>query len=147
MKAYTTPLGLAGAALAVAGALAYIMNPASGTAGLFNLGLGVVLVVVAGVLNPELFRQYGRWLNAFWGGIMVFGIVVMVNFLGNRYPERFDLTEGQLHSIADLTVETLTALDQDVQALAFMEGGEHAALELLLAELETDLETNLETGA
>ena len=137
MKAYTTPLGLAGAALAVAGALAYIMDPASGTVGLFNLGLGVVLLVVAGVLNPELFRQYGRWLNAFWGGIMVFGIVAMVNFLGNRYPERFDLTEGKLHSIADLTVETLKALDQDVHALAFMEGGEHPELELLLAELET----------
>ena len=137
MKAYTTPLGLVGAALMVAGGLAYLLNTESGSAGLFNLALGALMVAAAGLLNPVLFRQYGRWLNAFWGGIMVFGIVAMVNFLGNRYPERFDLTEGQLHSLADLTVETLKALDRDVHALAFMEGGENPELELLLAELET----------
>ena len=111
MKAYTTPLGLIGAVLIAAGGLAYLLNQESGSAGLVNLGIGVVLVVVAGVLNPDLFRQYSRWLNAFWGGIMIFCIVVMVNFLGNRYPERFDLTEGKLHSLADLTVQTLKSLD------------------------------------
>ena len=137
MKAYTTPLGLVGAALMVAGGSAYLLNAESGSIGLFNLALGALMVAAAGLLNPALFRQYGRWLNAFWGGIMVFGIVAMINFLGNRYPERFDLTEGQLHSLADLTVETLKALDRDVHALAFMEGGENAGLELLLAELET----------
>ena len=137
MKAYTTPLGLIGAVLIAAGGLAYFLNQESGSAGLVNLGIGIVLVVVAGVLNPDLFRQYSRWLNAFWGGIMIFCIVVMVNFLGNRYPERFDLTEGKLHSLADLTVQTLKSLDQDVHALAFMEGGEHPDLELLLAELDS----------
>ena len=66
---------------------------------------------------------------------MVFGIVAMINFLSNRYAERLDLTEGQLHSLSDLTIETLQNLDHDVEALAFMEGGENADLELLLAEL------------
>ena len=105
-------MGLVGAALMVAGGLAYLLNAESGSIGLFNLALGALMVAAAGLLNPTLFRQYGRWLNAFWGGIMVFGIVAMVNFLGNRYPERFDLTEGRLHSLADLTVETLKALDR-----------------------------------
>jgi ABC-type uncharacterized transport system involved in gliding motility auxiliary subunit len=68
---------------------------------------------------------------------MVFGIVVMVNFLGNRYADRIDLTEGQLHSVSDLAVETLKGLDREVRALAFMEGGEQVELKLLLAELET----------
>ena len=137
MKGYTTALGFVGAALFVAGGSAYLLDPESGFAGLVNLLLGALLVVAAGVLNPALFRLYGRWLHAFWGGIMVFGIVTMVNFLGNRYAERIDLTEGQLHSVSDLTVETLKGLDRDVEALAFMEGGEQAELELLLAELET----------
>ena len=75
-------------------ARAYLLNAESGSVGLFNLVLGALMVAAAGLLNPALFRQYGRWLNAFWGGIMVFGIVAMVNFLGNRYPERFDLTRG-----------------------------------------------------
>ena len=137
MKGYTTPLGLVGAALIVAGGLAYLLDPESGSVGLINLGLGALLVVVTGILNPDLFRLYGRWLNAFWGGIMVFGIVVMVNFLGNRYADRIDLTEGQLHSVSDLAVETLKGLDREVRALAFMEGGEQVELKLLLAELET----------
>ena len=137
MKGYTTPLGLIGAALVVAGGLAYLLDPESGSVGPINLALGALLVAVAGILNPDLFRLYGRWLNAFWGGIMVFGIVAMVNFLGNRYADRIDLTEGQLHSVSDLAVETLKGLDREVRALAFMEGGEQAELELLLAELET----------
>ena len=44
MKAYTTPLGLVGAALMVAGGLAYLLNAESGSAGLFNLALGALMV-------------------------------------------------------------------------------------------------------
>ena len=80
MKAYTVPLSLVGAALALGGGLAQLISPQGAVLPLVNLGLGVALVIVAGVLNPELVRQYGRWLNAFWGGIMVLGIIVMVNF-------------------------------------------------------------------
>ena len=134
MKAYATPISLIGAALALIGGAAYLISPDTGRIGLINLVVGLLLVVAAGFLNGELFRQYSRWLNAFWGGIMVFGILAMVNFLGNRYPQRLDLTEGQLHSLSDLTVETLQNLDRDVEALAFMEGGENQRLELLLAE-------------
>ena len=86
MKAYTTPLGLVGAALMVAGGLAYLLNAESGSIGLFNLALGALMVAAAGLLNPTLFRQYGRWLNAFWGGIMVFGIVAMINFWATATP-------------------------------------------------------------
>ena len=67
MKGYTTALGFVGAALFVAGGSAYLLDPESGFAGLVNLLLGALLVVAAGVLNPALFRLYGRWLHAFWG--------------------------------------------------------------------------------
>lgn len=134
MKAYATPISLVGAALVLVGGSAYLIAPDTGGIGLANLAVGAILIVLAGFLNGELFRQYSRWINAFWGGIMVFGILAMVNFLGNRYPQRLDLTEGQLHSLSDLTVEMLQNLDRDVEALAFMEGGENPQLELLLSE-------------
>ncbi len=134
MRDFAIPISLVGAALLVVGGLAYLVSPETGSIGLINAGFGAVLVLSAGLLNADLFRQYGRWLNAFWGGIMVFGILTMINFLGNRYAERVDLTEGQLHSLSDLTIETLQNLDRDVEALAFMEGGEHPELDLLLAE-------------
>ncbi len=134
MKAYTTALSLVGVALIIVGGLAHLIAPDTSLLGLINAAVGLVLVAAVGFLNPDLYRLYSRWLNAFWGGIMVFGIVLMVNFIANRYPERFDLTEGKLHSLSDLTVETLQGLEQDVEALAFMDGGENIRLELLLAE-------------
>ena len=107
MKDYAIPISLVGAALIIVGGLAYLISPDTGSTGLVNATVGLLLVVSAGFINANLFRQYGRWLNAFWGGIMVFGIVAMINFLSNRYAERLDLTEGQLHSLSDLTIETL----------------------------------------
>ena len=134
MKNYAVPLSLVGAALILVGGVGYVIAPETGGGGLFNIATGILLVVVAGVLDKAMFLQYGRWLNAFWGGIMVFGIVAMVNFLSDRYSERLDLTEGKLHSLSDLTIQTLQSLDRDVDALAFVEGGENQDLELLLSE-------------
>ncbi|MBI2503987.1 MAG: GldG family protein [Candidatus Latescibacteria bacterium] len=134
MKRYSVPLSLAGAALALAGGLAYLLGPESAALALANLGAGLALVVIAGLLNPELFRQYGRWLNAFWGSLMVLGIAAMLNFLGTRYHDRLDLTAGKLHSLADLTLETLKGLPEEVHALGFMEQGKDEALEGLLKE-------------
>ena len=131
---YSTPISLAGGALVLAGGLAWLLQQESGWLPLVNVALGVAGVVVAAVINPDLFRQYGRWINAFWGGIMVLAIVVMVNFLADRYQARLDMTEGQLHSLADLTVETLEGLEVEVRALAFMEAGKNEALEGLLEQ-------------
>jgi ABC-type uncharacterized transport system involved in gliding motility auxiliary subunit len=129
MKAYSKPLSLLGVVLILAGGLAYLISPDPEWGIFLNIGIGVALVVAMGVLNPELFRHYGSWLNAIWGSIMVLGIVAMVNFLADLYPQRFDLTAGSLHSLSELTIETLEGLTQDVAALAFMEQGKDEQLE------------------
>jgi ABC-type uncharacterized transport system involved in gliding motility auxiliary subunit len=134
MKTYTTPISLVGAALVTSGALALLLAPETEWLPAANLGLGALLVAGAGVLNPDLFRQYGRWLNAFWGVIMMLAILVMANFLADRYPQRLDMTEGQLHSLAQLTVQILESLDADVEAIAFMEGGKDESLRGLLEQ-------------
>ena len=134
MKTYATPISLVGATLVVSGGLALALAPGMEWLPAVNAGLGALLVALAGVLNPDLFRHYGRWLNAFWGGIMVFAILVMVNFLANRYPQRLDVTEGSLHSLSPLTVQTLESLEIDVEAIAFMEGGKDDVLRGLLEQ-------------
>ncbi|SVD90269.1 uncharacterized protein METZ01_LOCUS443123, partial [marine metagenome] len=123
MKAYSILLSLAGAAIFLAGGLAYLLNPDEMWLVLVNVGLGLAAIVVAGLLNPDLFRQYSLWLNAVWGGITVLAIIVMVNFLADRYPQRLDATAGKLHSLSELTVESLQRLETEVQALAFIENG------------------------
>ena len=132
MKPYAVPLSLLGAALMLAGGLAYVIADEPGAGILVNVIVGAALVIAVGALNPDLFRQYGRWLNAVWGAVMVLGIIVLVNYLAEKYPERLDLTAGKLHSLSDLTVATLSGLDDDVEALAFMEGGADEKLEALL---------------
>ena len=131
---YSTPISLAGAALVLGGGLAWLLEGESGWLPPVNIAAGVATVVAAAVINPNLFRQYGRWINAFWGGIMILAIAVMVNFLADRYQTRLDVTAGQLHSLADLTVETLEGLETEVRALAFMEAGENEALQGLLEQ-------------
>ena len=111
MKAYSTLLSLAGAAIFLAGGLAYLLNPGEMWLVLVNVVLGLAAIVVAGLLNPDLFRQYSLWLNAVWGGITVLAIIVMVNFLADRYPQRLDATAGKLHSLSELTVESLQRLE------------------------------------
>ena len=134
MKAYSTLASLAGAALLAAAGLAMLLEPEAVWLPAVNAGLGALLVAASAILNPQLFRQYGRWLNAFWGGLLVLAILGMVNFLADRYPQRLDLTEGGLHGLAPLTVESLEALEKDVEALAFMEGGEDEELRGLLEQ-------------
>ena len=134
MKTYATPISLVGAALLVSGGLALVLAAETMWLPAVNVGLGILLVAGAGALNPDLFHHYGRWLNAFWGGIMVLAILVMVNFLVDRYPQRLDVTAGKLHSLAPLTVQTLEDLEIDVEAVAFMEDGTDEALRVLLEE-------------
>jgi ABC-type uncharacterized transport system involved in gliding motility auxiliary subunit len=136
MTRFAAAIGLAGGVLVLAGALGWLLAGEGNWVPAVNTGLGVLLAVVAGVLNPDLFRHYGRWLNALWGSLMVLAILAMANFLADRYPQRYDVTEGGLHSLAPLTVQTLEGLDTDVSALAFMEGGANDDLRSLLEQYE-----------
>ena len=137
MKAYTTHISLAGAALALMGALALALDPEETGVQLACLGAGVLVIAVCAAINPALFKQYSSWLNALWGSILVLLIVVMVNFVTSSHPQRYDLTAGKLHSLSPLTVESLQGLDSDVRVLAFMEKGENEKLESLLEQYST----------
>jgi ABC-type uncharacterized transport system involved in gliding motility auxiliary subunit len=136
MKRHAGAISLLGGFILLAGlltlALDFVLDRETTWIPLVTLGCGAVLAAISGALEPGLFRHYGRWINASLGGIMVFLIVAMVNFLGSRYHDRIDLTEGRLYSLADLTVETLQGLDREVRAVGFMEGGVDEDLEIIL---------------
>ncbi|MBT6150254.1 MAG: GldG family protein [Gemmatimonadetes bacterium] len=134
VKKYSAAISAVGAVLLLAGFLSLVLRSGDSSLPFYVAGLGIACLVPAVLIDADLFRRYGRWLNAFWGTAMVLAIVGMLNFLGQRYSERIDLTEGQLHSLADLTVQTLEGLDRDAQALAFMEGGAHPELRSLLEQ-------------
>ncbi|MEE2657080.1 MAG: DUF4350 domain-containing protein [Candidatus Latescibacterota bacterium] len=134
VKRLTVPASLVGAVLLLAGGLSWLVAEEGPWLPMANFVVGALLIAISAALNADLFRHYGRWLNAFWGSIMVLAIIVMMNFLGDRYSDRIDVTEGQLHSLSDLTIQTLESLEKDVEVFAFMEGGENAELESMLEQ-------------
>ena len=137
MKAYSAYFSSVGASLFVMGGLALLLNLEEPTEQLVIVAVGVLVIVAAAVINPEQFRQYSSWLNALWGSVFVLMSIALINAISVFNPERFDLTAGKLHSLSDLTIESLQDLTQDVRVTAFMEKGQDEKLESLLKQYST----------
>lgn len=117
-------LGLGGLGLLAAAGLFIVFQ-------VFNLyvqiGLAVAVIGLAlyALLDPEAVRlrltgrqmRYGS--NSLILTIAIVGIVVVVNYLGNTYTRRWDLTEDKTNTLAKETIATLQSLKQPVSAQAF----------------------------
>jgi ABC-type uncharacterized transport system involved in gliding motility auxiliary subunit len=66
-------------------------------------------------LSPRPFRQ------ATISALLLVLALGLVNYLGQRYPWRWDTTAARLHSLSEQTTQLLAALRQDVRILAFYE--------------------------
>ncbi|MGE5222677.1 MAG: GldG family protein [Omnitrophica WOR_2 bacterium] len=94
-----------------------------------SLGLIIIGLALFAVLDPERVRttvtgrqaRYGS--NALVMSIAFIGIVAVVNYIGYQYPKRWDLTEGQQHTLVSQTLDTLKSLPQPVSAQAFFTQG------------------------
>ncbi len=92
-----------------------------------QLGLAFIVIGIAlfAVLDPEKVRSFftGRQLkygsNFVIFSIAVLGILVVTNFLVNKYSSKWDLTEDQDNTLAPETVAALKSLPEKVNALAF----------------------------
>jgi len=90
-----------------------------------SLGLVVVGLALFAILDPERVRvaltgrqaRYGS--NALVMSLAFIGILVVVNYLVFKYPQRWDLTENQQYTLASETLDTLKSLPAQVKALAF----------------------------
>ncbi len=86
--------------------------------------LSVVLIgSLAGLVreNQKALRSraaaYG--LNSLVTVLLVFGIVGVLNFLTQRYPLKWDVTQNKLHSLSDQTVKLVKGLQKPVKAVYF----------------------------
>jgi len=75
MKDYAIPISLVGAALIIVGGLAYLISPDTGSTGLVNAAVGLLLVVSAGFITQIYFgstvassMRFGEvsWSLALW---------------------------------------------------------------------------------
>ena len=117
-------LYLAGLALLASGIIYIILH--SFTLPLqISLGLVVVGLALFVLLDPERARvaltgrQARHGSNALLLSVGFIGILVVVNFIGNQYSHRWDLTEDQTNTLAPETIKTLESLKAPVTADAF----------------------------
>jgi ABC-type uncharacterized transport system involved in gliding motility auxiliary subunit len=68
-------------------------------------------------MKRKRFFLYGT--NALVLSLIVLGILVVLNYLAYRRDNRFDVTEGKLHSLSDQTIKVVNTLDKEIEVLAF----------------------------
>jgi ABC-type uncharacterized transport system involved in gliding motility auxiliary subunit len=128
MSALLGALGLVALFFALAGFFMALTGAAPLGWSIFHGLFGVVLLGAAVLINLDGLRErmasgearragkYGS--SSLISSLLVIAILGMGAFLTNRYPKRFDWSEQGVHSLSDQTVKVLSALDQDVEALA-----------------------------
>ena len=131
-------LGGAAICLLVAAALA-LFYPGVPARWVF-LGLGVVLLLLALVLNAREARRAVSTRTARYGAsaavmaLLALGIVVAANAISVRHHARWDLTENKRNSVSPETIQVLRTLKTPVSAIAFYRSdtpGKKAAEDLL----------------
>jgi ABC-type uncharacterized transport system involved in gliding motility auxiliary subunit len=89
------------------------------------VGAGVVLVIASLFARMDDMRGFLGHRSTRYGlntGIMVLlliGIIGLVEAVSYRHNARLDLTEGKRHSLSPQTIQLLSGLKQDVNAVAF----------------------------
>jgi ABC-type uncharacterized transport system involved in gliding motility auxiliary subunit len=95
-----------------------------------NLGVGVLLLVAAAVVNFDALRarmasgeakragKYGT--SAVATTLLGIAILGMIGFLGARHHRRFDWSEQKIHSLSDQSRKVLAGLETDVEVLALI---------------------------
>jgi len=105
---------------------------------LLNLVAGGGLVLAYLAFGFEDFRSLlGQRSTRYGAGALVYSLlfvalVVGGNYISARRHHRWDLTESGVYTLAPQSKKVVSALTQDLQMTAFVEGGQDAQLETLL---------------
>jgi ABC-type uncharacterized transport system involved in gliding motility auxiliary subunit len=138
------PLAVLGGLLILAGLSYYVIFQGFDTTARVITAAGILLVGIAIAINPEALWGRMTTRNMLYGGntlaiaIIFVGILVLVNVLGARRPERWDLTANKALSLSQETVQLLGQLPEPVKAVAFVqfEDPRRTELENLLYEMQ-----------
>ncbi len=141
-KRLAIPGGIAGLAVLTLAVILYLLTRELDLRVEALLGLGAVLLVLSLAARPDALRSAITGRAARYGsnvGISIvafLGILVLLNFLGDRHHRRLDLTEFRDFTLSPETMQILSDLTEPVKVTAFFVQGDPAQQELddLLAE-------------
>ena len=119
------PLAALGLVLLAGAAGYYLIFAAFGTPMRIMLAVGILLVGIAIAIDPE--AVWGRLTTrgSLYGGntlalaALFLGVLGLLNVLGSRRHERWDLTASKQYSLSDETIKVLGQIEQPIQATAF----------------------------
>jgi ABC-type uncharacterized transport system involved in gliding motility auxiliary subunit len=105
----------------------------SNFAGILSLILGGVLLVIYLLLNVNHFREKNSRMNFLFASniiiivLLIVAIVGVVNYLGTKIHQRFDLSEGRIYSLSDQSIKVVRNLNKGLQIKAFFTSENPAA--------------------
>lgn len=134
--AFKAPLAVVGVLLILAGLSYYVIFGGFDTTARIITAAGILLVGIAVAIDPEALWGKLTTRNMLLGGNTVavaaifIGILVFVNILGVRRPERWDLTANKALSLSEETIQVVSKLPQPVQAVVFAEATDSRKTEI-----------------
>jgi ABC-type uncharacterized transport system involved in gliding motility auxiliary subunit len=121
------PLAILGGLLILGGLSYYVIFQGFDTYARVITAAGILLVGIAVAIDPEALWAKLTTRNMLYGGntlliaAIFIGILVFVNILGTRRPERWDLTANKALSLSDQTVQILEQIPEPVKAVSFVQ--------------------------
>lgn len=121
------PLAIVGGLLILAGLSYFVIFQGFDTTARIITAAGILLLGVAIAIDPEALWGKLTTRNMLYGGntlaiaALFIGILVLVNVLASRRPERWDLTANKALSLSEETIQILNQIPQPVQAVAFFQ--------------------------
>src|SRR4051812_9497369 len=130
------PLAILGGLLILGGLSYYLIFQGFDTYARVTTAAGILLVGVAVAIDPEALWGKLTTRNMLYGGntlaiaAIFIGILVFVNILGTRRPERWDLTANKNLSLSDETTQILQQIPEPVKAVSFVQYDDSRRTEL-----------------
>ncbi|MBC7691037.1 MAG: GldG family protein [Methylotenera sp.] len=81
-------------------------------------------------------KSAAHGLNSLITVILVLCILGVLNFLGSRYPQKWDLTKNKKHTLSDQTTKVVKGLKEPVKAVLFSKAEQREELRPLLDNLK-----------
>ncbi|MDP8924323.1 MAG: GldG family protein, partial [Chloroflexota bacterium] len=121
------PLAILGGLLILGAAGYYMIFTAFDTPMRIMLAAGILLIGIAVAIDPEAVWGAMTTRGALYGGntlalaAIFLGILTLLNVLGARRAERWDLTANQRFSLSGETLNILQQVSQPIQVLGFFD--------------------------
>ncbi len=138
MNRFIKFLGITGLVLFLFGLFSLIISGGLNIYNEFHMGAGILLLVIYIVVDfsslLEGFRsrsvKYGA--ETFIYGLIILAIIVIVNLIVYKVPERWDTTANKIYSLSPESKKVAKMVPKGTVMLAFFEGGNAGSVEDIL---------------